>query len=401
MAGRATSPPASSVEHDLDDDGRLAPVARDYGENTASIVVGLITTYTATHPDGMNRVDPARRSRQGPRLPGRTGVPAHHRRPRPGRGAGPARRVVRPVGRGQDRHGQRHREHGLDRPGAAPHRALHPGRRGDQRGGGRHQRRRPALLERRSDHAHAHPGNPRHDPRVGHGAHRQAGPRVLRRGVGRGQPGDRRLRAGHGAERPGPVLGAGHRRRLPHPAAPLRAHLRGPGRARPTSCRTTDPVDRDIRAHPHTHGSDSDFTLSGEIFSETQPRPQESPSTSARSCGRRSTRTTRRSSAGPGSATPRAAVVWDVHLGGWPVCLVGLESRPLPRRGLRPRRRPRPLDIGDARSLSPRRRSPGQSTVPAGTVHLSCWPTSPASTARPSRCASSSSRTGPRSAGRW
>jgi acetyl-CoA carboxylase carboxyltransferase component len=25
------------------------------------------------------------------------------------------------------------------------------------------------------------------------------------------------------------------------------------------------------------------------------------------------------------------AVVWDAHLGGWPVCLIGIESRPLPR----------------------------------------------------------------------
>ncbi len=27
------------------------------------------------------------------------------------------------------------------------------------------------------------------------------------------------------------------------------------------------------------------------------------------------------------------AVVWDAHLGGWPVCLIGIESRPLPRHG--------------------------------------------------------------------
>ena len=26
------------------------------------------------------------------------------------------------------------------------------------------------------------------------------------------------------------------------------------------------------------------------------------------------------------------AVVWDAHLGGFPVCLLGIESRPLPRR---------------------------------------------------------------------
>ena len=27
------------------------------------------------------------------------------------------------------------------------------------------------------------------------------------------------------------------------------------------------------------------------------------------------------------------AVVWEAHLGGWPVSLIGIESRPLPRRG--------------------------------------------------------------------
>ncbi|MGZ6670689.1 MAG: carboxyl transferase domain-containing protein, partial [Solirubrobacteraceae bacterium] len=27
------------------------------------------------------------------------------------------------------------------------------------------------------------------------------------------------------------------------------------------------------------------------------------------------------------------AVVWDAHLGGWPVCVIGIESRPLPRHG--------------------------------------------------------------------
>jgi acetyl-CoA carboxylase carboxyltransferase component len=30
------------------------------------------------------------------------------------------------------------------------------------------------------------------------------------------------------------------------------------------------------------------------------------------------------------------AVIWDVHLGGYPVCLIGIESRPLPRNGFVP-----------------------------------------------------------------
>ena len=71
--------------------------------------------------------------------------------------AGRADRVVRPVGRGQDRHEQRQREPRLGRPGAAPPRRVHAGRRRGERRRGRHQRRRPALLERRGHDAHAHP----------------------------------------------------------------------------------------------------------------------------------------------------------------------------------------------------------------------------------------------------
>ena len=39
------------------------------------------------------------------------------------------------------------------------------------------------------------------------------------------------------------------------------------------------------------------------------------------------------------------AVVWDAHLGGWPVSLIGIESRPLPRHGVDPRRRAGAVDV--------------------------------------------------------
>ena len=57
-------PSGEFVEHDLDDTGRLAPVARPPGENTANLVVGVIRNRTATVPEGMARVliasDPTR-----------------------------------------------------------------------------------------------------------------------------------------------------------------------------------------------------------------------------------------------------------------------------------------------------------------------------------------------------
>ena len=37
-----------------------------------------------------------------------------------------------------------------------------------------------------------------------------------------------------------------------------------------------------------------------------------------------------------GMADAETAVVLDAHLGGWPVCLLGIESRPVPRRGFPP-----------------------------------------------------------------
>jgi hypothetical protein len=57
--------PAHFVEHDLDASGEaLVPVEREPGQNTANIVVGLLTTYTRTYPLGMTRVillsDPTR-----------------------------------------------------------------------------------------------------------------------------------------------------------------------------------------------------------------------------------------------------------------------------------------------------------------------------------------------------
>ena len=57
-------PPGEFVEHDLDDDGQLVPIERPAGTNTASVVVGLIRNHTERYPEGMLRVallgDPTR-----------------------------------------------------------------------------------------------------------------------------------------------------------------------------------------------------------------------------------------------------------------------------------------------------------------------------------------------------
>ena len=64
MRRRGIFPPGEFVEHDLDAQGRLVPVERPYGENTAGVVVGVVRSFTERYPEGMTRVlllgDPSR-----------------------------------------------------------------------------------------------------------------------------------------------------------------------------------------------------------------------------------------------------------------------------------------------------------------------------------------------------
>ena len=53
---RAEFPPGDFVEHDLGPEGRLIPVDRPYGQNKANIIAGVIRNYTAKYPEGMTRV---------------------------------------------------------------------------------------------------------------------------------------------------------------------------------------------------------------------------------------------------------------------------------------------------------------------------------------------------------
>ncbi|MCY7366468.1 MAG: ATP-grasp domain-containing protein, partial [Frankiaceae bacterium] len=56
LVGPLAGPGGSFVEHDLSEDGRLVPVDRAPGRNTAGVVAGVVSTPTARHPEGMTRV---------------------------------------------------------------------------------------------------------------------------------------------------------------------------------------------------------------------------------------------------------------------------------------------------------------------------------------------------------
>jgi acetyl-CoA carboxylase carboxyltransferase component len=123
-----------------------------------------------------------------------------------------------------------------------------------------------------------------------------------------------------------------------------------PGETGPRRTDTSDPVDRDVSAYPHEH-PDSDFRTVGEIFS-AQTNPERKKAFDIRAVMAavvdQDHPTLERWA---GMADAETAVVQDAHLGGWPVCLIGIESRSVPRRGFPPTDGP---DTYTAGTLFPR-----------------------------------------------
>lgn len=123
-----------------------------------------------------------------------------------------------------------------------------------------------------------------------------------------------------------------------------------PGEETPRRAKTTDPVDRDISDFPHAVVG-SDFTTVGDIFSAQANPDRKKPfdiRTVMRALSDQDHPVLERW-AGMGDA--ETAVVQDVHLGGMPVCLLGIESQSVPRRGFPPTDGP---DTYTAGTLFPR-----------------------------------------------
>ena len=108
-----------------------------------------------------------------------------------------------------------------------------------------------------------------------------------------------------------------------------------PGERFPRRAETSDPAERDIGSAPHL-APDSDLATVGEIFSEATNPGRKKPF---------DIRSVMRAVADAdheplerwaGMREAEVAVTWDAHLGGWPVALLGIESRPLPRYGAVP-----------------------------------------------------------------
>jgi acetyl/propionyl-CoA carboxylase alpha subunit/acetyl-CoA carboxylase carboxyltransferase component len=108
-----------------------------------------------------------------------------------------------------------------------------------------------------------------------------------------------------------------------------------PGESFPRPAVSNDPVDRDVQAYPHDDG-EMGFSTVGDILSgETNPGRKKSFDI------RKVMMATIDQDHPPlerwaGMRSAETAVVWDAHLGGHPVCLIGFESRPLTRFGFVP-----------------------------------------------------------------
>ena len=108
-----------------------------------------------------------------------------------------------------------------------------------------------------------------------------------------------------------------------------------PGERHPRRAATTDPVDRDVRSHPH-RAPNSDFETVGDIFSQATNPERKKPfdiRTVMRAVSDQDHRPLERWAAMAGA---ESAVVFDAHLGGYPVTLLGIESQALPRSGFLP-----------------------------------------------------------------
>jgi acetyl/propionyl-CoA carboxylase alpha subunit/acetyl-CoA carboxylase carboxyltransferase component len=325
-------PPGRFVEHDLDDAGDLVPVDRPYGGNSANLVVGLLTSYPAKIPEGMTRVaiisDPTRR----------LGALAEAE----------CRRIMAALDLAERLH--------------VPVEwfALSSGARIAMDSGTENMDWIGAVLRRLIDFTQAGGEVNIVVSGINVGAqpywNAEATMLMHTRGILVMTPESAMVLTGKQAlDFSGGVsaednFGIGGFERIMGPngqgqywAPTLRQACRVlmrhyehsyvvAGEQFPRRRHTDDPADRDVRESAHTTVAGSDFTTVADVFSDER-NPERKKPFDIRSVMRAVTDTDsdplERWSRWRGAET---AVVWDAHVGGIPVCMLGIESRTLSRR---------------------------------------------------------------------
>lgn len=336
LTERPGAAPGRFEELDLDDEGRLVPVDRAPGRNTAGIIVGLVTTPTATHPEGMTRLalfgDPTRSmgsiaEAECRRLLAALDLAEERSLPVEWFALSAGARIAMDSG-----------SENLDWVASVLRRIVEftqggPGRRGGEINvvvAGVNVGAQPywnaeatmlmhtkGILVMTPDSAMVltgkqaidFSGGVSADDNIGIGGHE----RIM------GPNGQAQYWAADMAAAVD-VLFAHYDHAYVAPGEP------GPRRAA-----TTDPVDRDVTTAPHT-GVEG-FTTVGDVFG-ADTNPDRKKAFDIR-CVMQAVIDLDHAplERWADMAEAEAAVVWDAHLGGWPVTVVGVESRPLVRTG--------------------------------------------------------------------
>ena len=111
-----------------------------------------------------------------------------------------------------------------------------------------------------------------------------------------------------------------------------------PGERFPRRAVSSDPLDRDVQTYPHSNGNGrgDGFTVVGEIFSDETNAGRKKPFDIRKVMMAVADQDQAPLERWAGMRDAETAVVWDVHLGGYPVCMIGIESRPALRMGFVP-----------------------------------------------------------------
>ncbi len=109
-----------------------------------------------------------------------------------------------------------------------------------------------------------------------------------------------------------------------------------PGERFPRRAVTSDPIERDVQSYPHNQNGEEGFALVGEILSDETNPGRKKPFDIRRVMMAAIDQDHPPLERWAGMRAAETAVVWDAHLGGYPVCLIGIESRSVPRLGFVP-----------------------------------------------------------------
>ena len=324
-------PRGEFVEHDLDASGALVPVQRPPGQNTANVVVGLARSFTSRHPEGMLRVallgDPSRamgslsepecrRIEAAILLADRLGAPLEWFAVSAGakisKESGTENmdwisRVLRRIVEFTQRGGELNVVVCGINVGAQPYWNAEATMLMHTRGILVMAPGSAMVLTGKEALEYSGSVSAEDNPGIG-GYERIMGPN-----------GQAQYRAAS--------IGEAIRILLRHYEHTYVA----PGERFPRRAATADPYDRDVRASPHGPEGGAGFETIGDLFSADRNPDRKKPFDIRRlmaACVDQDHEPLERWRHLRGGET---AVIWDAHLGGWPVCLVGIESRPLAR----------------------------------------------------------------------